>query len=572
MEIINNNNNKMCGIWGLFYNENVGDMNEYYKKFMNLKSRGPDSTIYNRYDEPYNMVIGFHRLAIRDLSFEGNQPFVYNYIDKDKNKKTIITICNGEIYNYEEMKMYCNDIKSQSDCEIIHHLYIKYGFEKTMEMIRGEYAIILIDLFDETGKMDIYISRDPLGIRPLFYVKTKKEKEIEKIMFSSEIKGLKYDKERVKIFPPGNYIHLVKENDPRYIIIKKKVKYYQFEKSKLIENNLSNICENIRNMLIRSVENRCHSDVDIGCFLSGGLDSSLVAAIASRYLKNKGKKLYTFSIGMEESTDEKYAKMVSQHIGSVHKHVHVDYKHWLEKLPQIVKISETYDITTIRATTGQYLLAEWIKMNHPNIKVILIGDGSDELCSGYLYFHKSPSPDDSHNENIKLLKYIHCFDVLRADRGIASNGLESRVPFLDIDFVDYYLSINKELRIPRYGIEKWLLRFSFSETNILPNDVLWRKKEAFSDGVSSLHKSWYSMIEEFINDNYQTLFVDPVNYGKYSHCKPLSLESYYYRFLFDLLYGNQASYVVPYFWLPKWCGEVNNPSARILSIYNNKSN
>ncbi len=245
----------------------------------------------------------------------------------------------------------------------------------------------------------------------------------------------------------------------------------------------------IRDVFTECVIERIQSDRDMGALLSGGLDSSLVCSIFARELAKKGRKLYTYSIGMPGATDRKYAEMVSKHIGSIHKHVEFSEKDFINAVEKIVQVTETFDITTIRATTGNYLIGKWISQN-TDIKVVLIGDGSDELCSGYMYFFNAPTPLDSHKENIRLIEDIHRYDVLRADRGVADNGLEARVPFLDKKFINLYLSIDPKLRIPSmtsFGVkmEKALLRDSFKDENLLPKQVLYRRKEAFSDGVSS---------------------------------------------------------------------------------------
>jgi asparagine synthase (glutamine-hydrolysing) len=251
---------------------------------------------------------------------------------------------------------------------------------------------------------------------------------------------------------------------------------------------------------------RLESDRDIGALLSGGLDSSLVVSIAAKYLKKQGKTLRTYSIGIPGSTDKQYAEMVSKHCGTVHTHVEFSQNEFLNALPKVIKATETFDITTIRASTGQFLISEWIQKKR-NDKVILIGDGADELCSGYMYFHNAPNAQESHDENIRLVQDIQYYDSLRADRCIAYNGLEARVPFLDHHFVDLYLNISKELRIPTQHdqshrkVEKWLLRKAFDlDEQYLPDDVLWRRKEAFSDGVSSRDKSWYEIIQEDVEE------------------------------------------------------------------------
>jgi asparagine synthase (glutamine-hydrolysing) len=329
-----------------------------------------------------------------------------------------------------------------------------------------------------------------------------------------------------------------------------------------------------RTLLHKSVIDRLHSDREVGCLLSGGLDSSLIAAIASEELKKQGRTLKTFSIGMEGSPDVKYAKIVAEHIGSSHTNFEVPTVEWVNAIREVIRIAETFDITTVRATTGQYLISKKIAET-TNIKVLLIGDGSDEATGGYLYFHKAPDPMALHFECKRLLHWIHYFDVLRADRGVASNGLEARVPFLSHDFINFYFQVDPVLRICRPHTlsngqtnvyEKYLLRKSFDKTGLLPECVLWRKKEAFSDGVSSEEKSWYQIIQEQAN---QLISDEQFEIGKQKYegfLVPHTKEALYYHQIFDEFYPNQF-HAIPYYWLPKWIDGATDPSARTLSIY-----
>ena len=319
---------------------------------------------------------------------------------------------------------------------------------------------------------------------------------------------------------------------------------------------------------------RLESDRPIGALLSGGLDSSLVVSIAAAHLKKLGKRIRTFSIGIPGSTDKEFAEMVAKHCDTDHTHVEFTEQHFLEAIPEVILATETYDTTSIRASVGQFLISRWIKEN-TIIKVLLIGDGSDEVAAGYMYFHNAPSPFTSHIENVRLVQDIRFFDSLRADRCIAYNGIEARVPFLDHLFIDLYLSIPYEYRVPLQEgcigrkIEKWLLRKSFDRNNYvapyLPAAVLWRKKEAFSDGVSSKQKSWYQVIQDNLESMYVSdEFKDPMIT---SHISPKTKESLHYRLIFNKYFHPDAAGVIPYYWLPKWCGDITDPSARILKVY-----
>jgi asparagine synthase (glutamine-hydrolysing) len=570
----------MCGIWALILKDSNQQIKSSYDAFTSVAPRGPDNSYFTEHNKPYNIKIGFHRLSIMDPSLKGDQPFIFEYIDTNGRDKTVIVICNGEIYNFRDLITEYNiELKSGSDCEIIGHLYILFGVEKLMNLIRGEFAFVIFDMDKINGNITLCVSRDPFGIRPLYmYMDT------EYINFSSELKGIlpvynKIEYEPTKLVPFKGGQYMIIERIDNIFVEPQYFKYYEYPDINSINRtntDLVYIKQSIVNSLTEAVRIRLMSDKPVGCLLSGGLDSSLISSIASELLKKEGKRLKTFSIGMDGSTDEKYAKMVAEYIDSDHTHIKLDQSVWIDALPDIIYAIETYDTTTVRASTGQFLAGKKIA-EISDVKVLLIGDGSDELCSGYLYFHNAPSGIEAHQENIRLLDDISFFDVKRADEGISRNGLEARVPFLDVNFVNTYLSIDPELRIPQYysgtnidtkiKLEKWLLRESFRDTKLLPNSVLYRKKEAFSDGVSSTEKSWYTIISEHVN----TLYTDEYLLDKqkmYTHNVPVTKEMLYYRECFESFFGKNADHIIPYYWLPKWCGDVNEPSARVLDVYN----
>lgn len=579
----------MCGIWGLLtLNTNFKSDINLHDSFMKIKNRGPDRSIYI---DNNNYKIGFHRLAIMDTSIQGDQPFSFSYKMTDKGTgrqvlRTIYAMCNGEIYNYKEI---INSdefkdcltktnyiLKSHSDCEIILPMFLHFGIDYLTKKLNGEFAFAIYDIYEdlEINKTcyNLYLARDRFGIRPLFYTIINNDT----LAFCSEMKGLinLKNNNKIEVFRPRTWLHGTGMKDDPKIYFNAGL-YYRIGNMPIIKKpELTDVFRIVRNLFTKAVEIRLDSDREIGCLLSGGLDSSLVSAIASKILKEKGKTLKTFSIGMPDSPDCKYAQLVAEHIGSEHTNIVIPESEWLDKLEKIIEITETFDITTIRATTGQYLVSKWIADN-TNIKVLLIGDGSDELTAGYLYFHKAPSADESHIENLRLLDTIHYFDVLRADRGIASNGLEARVPFLDKDFVDLYLSIDTVLRTPQLytyedgktaKCEKWLLRKAFDSTDLLPKCVLWRKKEAFSDGVSCHTKSWYQIIQEKINSEMSDEYFEEGIEKYEGFVKPHTKEALYYHEIYDKLYPNQYG-ILPFYWLPKWVGDAKDPSARTLEIY-----
>jgi asparagine synthase (glutamine-hydrolysing) len=548
----------MCGIWGYLTNpEDDTNVALLYKKFSTIQSRGPDNSIFLRVK---NIFMGFHRLSIMGPGSNGNQPFISNVMGK-----TVYTMCNGEIYDYQYLitKYDLNPV-SNSDCEIIPLLYEKIGIVKLMEEIKGgEFALSIITIDNKTNDVTVCLARDPMGVRPLYYSYTE-----HTVAFSSDFKGLTdnlVNHKNIREFPPGTYM-MFNLNEGKYT--KETYKYYNLNKIKIIDETLDQSLIRVKDSLIESVKVMMMSDCAIGALTSGGLDSSLITAIASKeHLRTKGTKLKTFSIGIPGSTDEKYARMVAEHCGTDHTHVEVSNDIFLYSIKEVIEAVGTYDITTIRASTGQYLISKWISEN-TDIKCLLTGDGSDELCSGYLYFHNAPSPEESHKENIRLLEDIHMYDIKRADRGVAENGLEARVPFLRNTFVETYLSINYKRRVPHNGVEKWLLREAFKDTDLLPDEVLFRKKEAFSDGVSSVEKSWYVIIQEYC-DKYYTDKRFEHSRKLYTHLPPHSKEALYFRLLYREIFGLGLYHLIPYYWLPKWCGNIVEPSARILNIQNN---
>jgi asparagine synthase (glutamine-hydrolysing) len=317
-----------------------------------------------------------------------------------------------------------------------------------------------------------------------------------------------------------------------------------------------------------AIEKRCMSDRPIGALLSGGLDSSSVCAFIARVLAKSGRKLDTFSIGMPGSTDLLYARKVAEHIKSNHHEITLSSDDFFSAIPNVIRDAETYDITSVRASVGNWLIGKYIKEN-TDIKVVFNGDGSDEALGGYLYFYRAPSDEEFESEINRRLKDIHMFDVLRSDRSMAAHGLEARTPFLDKQFVAVCRSIpTKFLRPTKQQPEKFILRFAFDGQNLLPEDVLWRKKEAFSDGVSATEKPWHLTINDWarakINNVDMLLSEAP---KLYPNNTPKTAESLYYRIMFEDFYGKKATEVIPYFWMPKWSPETTDPSARTLSLY-----
>lgn len=546
----------MCGIWGVV--NQTHDIQTLFKLFMNIKPRGPDQS---NFLTVFNNIIGFHRLAIIDNSPNGNQPFKYIVTNDQEKLHVLYLTVNGEIYNHHQLRDENRDFdfQSKSDCEVILPLFIKYGFETMIKKLVGEFAIALHDITyykkDKKTERRLYLGRDRFGVRPLFYAYNNKT-----FCYSSEMKGLDTNMEIVA-FKPRHWMEVIHtENE----FILNSYEYYNISQIPQTISNEREALYKIYYSLYDSVKSYLESERNMGALLSGGLDSSLVCAIASDVLKKQNKQLYTFSIGMAESPDARYAQLVANHIGSIHTNIEIPEEKWIQAIEDVVRISETYDITTVRATTGQYLVSKWIREN-TDIKVLLIGDGSDEITGGYLYFHNAPNDEEFHKENVRLLENIHFYDVLRADRGVATNGLEARVPFLDHRFVDTYLSINAELRRPRNNCEKYLLRAAFVDSGLLPNEVLWRRKEAFSDGVSSEKKSWYKIIQDDLENKISDAELEQIQQSDLA-LKPYTKEALYYFRLYQKYYKNQEK-MFQYYWLPRWIGDARDPSARTLTIY-----
>lgn len=549
----------MCGIFGyiskFLLTENVIKTHGISRGFNKIRDRGPNNTQHCLID---NIYLGFHRLAINDLSENGNQPMQLN---------NYFLVCNGEIFNYKKLKEEFNfEFRSNSDCEIILHLYDYYVKENRKDifniicnLLDGEFAFILYD----GNKQKTYIARDPYGVRPLFFGRS----EFGDYVFSSELKGMCNLVESANQFNPGKYM-VLKNNNIDNILKNKNIicystKYHNID-TNMIENSKhieDNIIEEINSVFKEAVYKRMMSDREICSLLSGGLDSSLVSAILSKKLGPN--KLKTFSIGLKGSPDLEYAKNVAEHIKSIHHSIEIEEEEFLNYIEEVIYKIESYDITTVRASVGNYLVGKYIKENS-NCKVVFNGDFSDEVAGGYRYFKNTSNPDMFHNECVRLLENIHYYDCLRSDRSISTHGLECRVPFADKDFVNYYMSIDSKLRMSDKRIEKYLIRKAFEKEELLPEDVLWRKKEAFSDGVTSETRSWHKIIEEFvdkkISDNdFKTL------QNNFSFNKPLTKEALYYRIIFERTY-NKFENIIPYFWMPKWCGDVSDPSAREIKL------
>ena len=497
-------------------------------------SRGPDD---QRVVETEFGLLGFGRLAIMGLTPEGMQPFF---------RGADCVACNGELYGFRPVKAELEaagyTFESDSDCEIILPLYYKYGLDM-FSHLDAEFAMILYD----SRKKLLIAARDPIGIRPLFYGYS----ESGHIAFASEAKNLVGLCKKIYPFPIGSYY--CNGKFVRYCDIADTPAYSQDE--------LPEILTNIREKLVAGVDKRLDADTPVGFLLSGGLDSSLVCAIAAKKL---GKPIRTFAIGMsEDAIDLKYAKQVADYLHADHTEVIINRDIVLDALEDVIAMLGTWDITTIRASVGMYLVCKYIH-EHTDIRVLLTGEISDELF-GYKYTDYAPTADAFQQESQKRIRELYMYDVLRADRCISSNSIEARVPFGDLDFVRYVMAIDPEKKLNSYGKGKYLLRKAF-EGDWLPPEILWREKAAFSDAVG------HSMVDD-IKEYAESLYTDEefqlrrANYS--AHCMPFTKESLFYREIFEKYYHDQSRTIVG-FWMPNkaWPNcNVNDPSARVLANY-----
>ena len=617
----------MCGIFSLLNNTGQLLTTQFIKEqFEKGRGRGPENSVFK------NIMIqadfGFHRLAINGLDDVSNQPIVID---------DMALICNGEIYNYNELyKMMNVSPKTKSDCEVIIHLYKKYGITQTLQMLDGVFAFVLIDYRINLTTSKMYIARDPYGVRPLYFLKQEDKNILSDpyeparsetlydfnintnvFGFASELKMLyaiknkmnEYVKSKrlikkylpfykISQFSPGTYsvFDLKFKVNSSWELVRNQHPYHSigFNNNNALFGYNSTLI-NIQYYLKNAVEKRCSTtERPIACLLSGGLDSSLIAALVNDFHNKKGlPTIETYSIGLAESEDLKYARIVADYLGTKHTEILLTEQDFLDAIPQVIHDIESYDTTTVRASIGNWLLGKYIS-EHSQAKVIFNGDGSDELAGGYLYMNYAPDQIEFDKESRRLLNDIYLFDVLRSDKSISTHGLEPRTPFLDRAWVQYYMTIPSDLRFHKVSgsMEKYLIRNAFSEeeyknskgTALLPKEVLFRRKEAFSDGVSKTSRSLYQIIQEYCDDkftteelpNYSYISQRPDMYEQVAKCNddmigvgdhllPETSEQYYYRKLFESHYSGMGK-ILPYFWMPKYV-DAKDASARTLKIY-----
>ena len=489
-----------------------------------IRHRGPDwSGIFSN----EKAILAHERLAIVDPA-SGKQPLF-------SSDGKLVLAANGEIYNHLDLKKeLVNEyqFKTNSDCEVILALYEKYGCD-FIDKLNGIFAFAIYDI----DKNEYFIARDHIGIIPLymgwdydgtFYV-------------ASELKALENKCTKIELFPPGNYLY---SND------EKLKKWYQYDWSdfKSVEKNNTSI-NDIRTALESAVHRQLMTDVPYGVLLSGGLDSSIISAVVKKYADKRIEsgdatdawwpQLHSFSVGLKGSPDLKSAKLVADHIGSIHHEITFTIQEGLDAIKDVIYNLETYDITTVRASTPMYLMARVIKSM--GIKMVLSGEGADEIFGGYLYFHKAPNAEEFHNETVRKLSKLHLYDCLRANKSLAAWGVEGRVPFLDKDFIDIAMNINpKDKMITEDRMEKWVLREAFKD--YLPKEIVWRQKEQFSDGVGY---SWIDELKKFIDINVSDKEFEDAK-KIFPNQTPSNKEEFYYRKIFvNHFPSNSSSLTVP---------------------------
>ena len=483
-----------------------------------IRHRGPDwSGIYSN----KNAIIAHERLAIVDPS-SGQQP-LFSQDDR------YILAANGEIYNHKELRDQFPDYKfsTKSDCEVILPLYEKYGPD-FLDKLNGIFAFAIYD----SHKDEYFIARDHMGIIPLYMGWD--DRNI--LYISSELKSLEGVCSKIELFPPGHYL----ESHSMELKEWYKPKWTSFDHVKDAKTSIVSIHDS----LSASVKRQLMSDVPYGVLLSGGLDSSITSALAKKFSKNRIEnddkseawypQLHSFSVGLEGSPDLKAAKLVSEHIGSIHHEITFTVQEGLDAIRDVIYHIETYDVTTVRASTPMYLMARVIKSM--GIKMVLSGEGADELFGGYLYFHKAPNPEEFHKETVRKLEKLYQYDCLRANKSLAAWGIEGRVPFLDKEFIDIAMKINPaDKMITSERMEKWVVRKSFED--YLPKEVAWRQKEQFSDGVGY---SWIDSLKELVDNEVSDKMFENAS-ERFPFQTPQNKEEYFYRSIFESHFPSQAA-------------------------------
>ena len=511
----------MCGILCAFDLKQSRDIvrPQVLEMSKKLRHRGPDwSGIY----DTSKAILSHERLAIVDPT-SGKQPLI-------SPSENLILAANGEIYNHRTLRENCeNDyaFKTQSDCEVILAMYEKYG-KSFVKKLNGIFAFAIYD----KDKNEYFIARDHMGIIPLYMGWDKNGT----FYVASELKALEGVCTKIELFPPGHSLNSGDSKPKRWYEI-------EWDTYESVKDNLTSI-ETLHDALSDAVHRQLMSDVPYGVLLSGGLDSSITSALAKKFAAKRVEsndtqaawwpQLHSFSVGLEGSPDLAAAQEVAKHIGTVHHEVKFTIQEGLDAVREVIYHLETYDITTIRASTPMYLMARAIKAL--GIKMVLSGEGADELFGGYLYFHKAPNAKEFHEETVRKLDKLHQYDCLRANKSLAAWGIEGRVPFLDKEFIEISMRVNpKDKMITEDRMEKWVLRKAFED--YLPNSVTWRQKEQFSDGVGY---SWIDSLKELVDTEVSDEQIKNAHF-RFPIQTPQNKEEFYYRSIFESHFPSEAA-------------------------------
>lgn len=529
----------MCGILAMVGNRDPHEVHQLAKR---MSHRGPDES--GMHVSASGIVMCHERLSIIDLS-TGRQPI--------KGSRNTYVMHNGEIYNHMQLRqgeLKHHTFNTTCDSEVIVHLYEEYGYDFCNKM-RGVFAFFVVD--DDHNKF--MAGRDPIGIKPLYYGNDAQGN----MYFASEMKSIADQCVDFKAFPPGHY----------YTPETGLVRYYQpiWQDCKMVTKPVD--YNELRDALIDSTKVRLMSDVPLGVLLSGGLDSSLISSVTQRLLRGTNQELHSFSVGLSSTApDIKAAREAAKFIGTTHHEVLFSVEEGIKELEKIIWHIESYDITTIRASTPMYFLSKYI--SKMGIKVVLSGEGADEVFGGYLYFHNAPSAEDFANETIRRVNLLSTADCLRADKSTMAWGIEARVPFLDRQFLDVAMSIRPEDKMPNRQagkMEKYVLRKAFDDKKdpYLPESILWRQKEQFSDGVG------YNWIDQIIN--YCNNLVSDKEFSQaekyFPYNTPSTKEAFYFRKVFEKFYPQESAIKTVLKWIPKWQAN-SDPSGRVNDIHQNK--
>jgi asparagine synthase (glutamine-hydrolysing) len=535
----------MCGIFSLFSNAtlSLAELTELFNFCMKIRHRGPDTTTTITPD--LKSFIAFHRLCIKGLDNESGQPMFY-----DK----YILVANAEIYNYLELaEKYNIELKTGSDCEIILKLFVKIGIKETLKNLDGVFAFIIYN----TETKEFIVARDPIGIRSLYYSKQNNDGEYRAI-FASEMKAIPPHYTDVHQFPPGKYFMSSDNTFETYYD-------YTYQYPGIEDMSEDDIIDKIYELLYNAVKKRLMSDRPVGFIISGGIDSTAIAAIA-RDILGPDVHMNSYTIGMEGAVDLYYARMAANHLNTTHHEKVETEEEFLDGIEETIKQIESKCTTTVRASRGNYGVAKHIKATTDDV-VIYCGDVADEMFASYRGFQNAPNEQEFYDANLHMMKMVHRYDVLRSDKSISGAGLEARVPFADLELVNFVMSIPAKFKMfDNVRVEKYLLRKALERNNLLPSELLWRRKEAFSDGVSSIERGWFSVIQEHV-DNVYTDEEYENDSGKFAHNPPYDKESYHYRMIFNKHYpGQSRAETIPYFWRHPFSTQLD-PSARLLKDY-----